>query len=47
MSSSRNIESIKKDVLNLGKGPTLELEHALSAKKCIRLILLKIIKNSV
>ena len=47
MSSSRKIESIKKDVLNLGKGPAPELEHALSAKKCIRLILLKIIKNSV
>ena len=47
MSSSTKIDSRKKDVLNLGKGPTQRLEHALSAKKCIRLILLKIIKNSV
>ena len=47
MSSSTKIDSRKKDVLNLGKGPTQRLEHALSAKKCIQLILLKIIKNSV
>ena len=39
------IENRKKDILILGKGPTQDLEKM--QKKCIQLILLKIIKNSV
>ena len=33
MSSSRKIDNRKKDILILGKGPTQELEHKLSAQK--------------
>ena len=33
MSSSAKIDTRKKDVLFLGKGPTQGLEHALSAEK--------------
>ena len=33
MSSSTNIDNGKKDILILGKGPTLGLEHMLSAGK--------------
>ena len=39
------IENRKKDILILGKGPTQDLEKMQT--KCIQLILLKIIKNSV
>ena len=39
MSSSTKIDNRKKDILILDKGPTQELEHRLSAEKCIRLIL--------
>ena len=39
MGSSTKIDNIKKDTLILGKGPTQGLEHTLSAKKCIQLIL--------
>ena len=39
MSSSAHIDNKKKDILVLGKGPTQGLEHALTAEKCIRLIL--------
>ena len=34
-------------ILILGNGPTQGLEHTVPAEKCIQLILLKIIKNSV
>ena len=47
MSSSSKIDNRKKDILILGKGPTQGLEHTLSAEKCIRLILLRKIQNSV
>ena len=33
MSSSSKIDNRKKDILILGKGPTQELEHTLSAEK--------------
>ena len=33
MSSSTKIDNRKKDILILGKGPTQELEHTLSAEK--------------
>ena len=33
MSSSTKIDNRKKDILILGKGPTQELEHKLSAQK--------------
>ena len=33
MSSSINIDNRKKDILILGRGPTQELEHTLSAEK--------------
>ena len=33
MSSSTKIDNRKKDILNLGNGPTQDLEHALSAGK--------------
>ena len=46
MSSSTKIDNRKKDILILGKGPTQGLEHTLSAKKSIQLILLKKIQNS-
>ena len=39
MGSSTKIDNIKKDTLILGKGPPQGLEHTLSAKKCIQLIL--------
>ena len=39
MSSSTHIDNKKKDILVLGKGPTQGLEHTLTAKKCIWLIL--------
>ena len=45
MSSSTKIDNRKKDILLLGKSPTQGLEHTLSAKKIIQLILLKIIKK--
>ena len=41
MSSSAHIDSKKKDILVLGKGPTQGLEHTLTAEKiCSNLILL-------
>ena len=46
MDSSTNLDNKGKDILILGKGPTRGLgEHSLSGKKCIRLILLKLIQN--
>ena len=33
MSSSSHIDNKKKDILVLGKGPTQELEHILTAEK--------------
>ena len=39
ISSSTKIENKKKDILNLGKGPTQGSEHTLSAEKCIQSIL--------
>ena len=33
MSSSAHIDNNKKDILNLGKGPTQLLEHTLTAEK--------------
>ena len=47
MSSSTKIDNRKKDNFILGKGPTQEWEHHCLQKKCIQLILLKIIKKSV
>ena len=47
MSSSTRIDNGKKDIVIFGEGLTQGLEHKLSAEKCIQLILLKIIKNSV
>ena len=46
MSSSTKIDNRKKDILILGKHSTHLLEHDLQ-KKCIQLILLKIMENSV
>ena len=46
MSSSTKIDNRKKYILILGKGPTPGLEHILQ-KKCIQLVLPKVIKNSV
>ena len=40
MSSSAHIDNNKRDILVLGKGPIQELEHTLTAEKCIQLILL-------
>ena len=39
MSSSPHIDNKKKDILILGRGPTQELEHTVTAEKCILLIL--------
>ena len=39
MSSSPHFDNKKKGILVLGKGPTQGLEHALTAEKCIQLIL--------
>ena len=47
MSSSAQIDNKKKDILVLGKGPTQRLEHKLTAKKCIQLVLQKKIRSSV
>ena len=47
VSSSTKIDNKKKNILILGNGPTQGLEHTVPAEKCIQLILLKIIKNSV
>ena len=47
MSSSTKIDSRKKDILILGKGPTQRLENTLSVKKCIQLTLLKKIQSFV
>ena len=33
MSSSKKVDSTKKDILSLGKGPTQRLEHMLFAEK--------------
>ena len=44
MSSCTKIDSKKKDILIVGKGPT---ERHCLQKECIQLILLKIIKSSV
>ena len=43
---STKIDSTKKDTLILRKGPTQGLGHCLQ-KKCIKLLLLKIIKKSL
>ena len=40
MNSSAHIDNKKKDILDLGKGPTQGLEHTLTTEKCIPLILL-------
>ena len=40
MNSSAHIDNKKKDILDLGKGPTQGLEHTLTAEKCTQLILL-------
>ena len=45
MSLSTKIDNRKKDFLILGKGPTHELEHALTVEKCIQLILATGIQN--
>ena len=47
MSSSTKIDKRQKNILILGKGPKQGLEHTLSAKKSIRLILQKKIKTFV
>ena len=47
MSSSTKMDNRKKDVLILGKGPTQDLEHTRSAKKCVQLILQRITQNFV
>ena len=47
MGSSTKIDNRKKDTLILGKGPTQGLEHTLSAKKCIQLILQWLERNFV
>ena len=47
MNSSTKIDNRKKDILNLGKGPTQGLEHTLSAEKHIQLILQKKTKTFV
>ena len=47
MSSSDHFDNKKKNILVLGKGPTQGLEHTLTAKKCIPLILLLRIKDFV
>ena len=44
---STKIDNRKKDILIFGEGLTRGLEHTLPAEKCIQLILLKIVKNSV
>ena len=40
MSSSHHVDNNKKEILILSKGPAQGLEHTLTAKKCIQLILL-------
>ena len=45
MSLSPHIDN-KKNYLILGKGPKQELEHRLTAEKCIQLIFLKITKKN-
>ena len=47
MSSSAHIDNKKKNILVPGIGPTQGLEHTLTAKKCILLVLLLRIKNFV
>ena len=48
MSSSTKIDNKQRDTLILGKGPTQGLEHThWVQKKCIRLILQRIIKSSI
>ena len=48
MNSSIHVDNKGKDISILGKGPTQGLgEHSLTAEKCIRLILAKIIQNFV
>ena len=47
MGSSTKIDNKKKDILILGKGPTQDLEHTLSAQKCIQLILQWLGRNFV
>ena len=45
MSSSTKIDKRKEDILILGKSPTQELEHTLSAEKIYSLNFTEIIKN--
>ena len=48
MRSSVHVDNKGKDILILGKGPMQGLgEHCLTAKKCIQLILLIMMKNTV
>ena len=47
MNSSALIDNKNKEILVLGKRPTQELEHNLTAKKCSCLILLLQIKNVI
>ena len=48
MNSSIHVDNKGKDILILGKGPMQGLgEHSLTAEKCIRLILAKVIQNFV
>ena len=44
MSSSAHIDNKKKDILVLGKGPTQELEHTLTAEKMYS-INFRVLKN--
>ena len=48
MNSSIHVDNKGKDILILGKGPMQGFgEHSLTAEKCIRLILAKVIQNFV
>ena len=47
ISSSTKIDNRKKDILNLGKGPTQGLEKTLVQKNCIQLTLLRNLQNFV
>ena len=45
MSSSAHVDKKKKDILILGKGPTQELEHRLTAEKMYSIDLLSQERN--
>ena len=44
MSSFFHVDNKKEDILIIGKGPA-QLEHTLTAEKCIQLILPNLIQN--